>query len=280
MDIQISLVASANRVQWWERFYNSLKGNKINWEVIFVGDTPPLRPMPENFKWIEATVKPAQCYELGFRAAKGELLHWTADDADYIYENNFDNLDRAYNAYKRVEAQYNNDRKTVIAMRPIEDGSLKVWDFHHLFGGWHNTPVMAPFALVNREKFHELGGYDRRFVSGQSENDVVMRFYEIGGRCEIVMDAFLYVHHHEVHPRNPKDNRFREWYKTDRQFLEECWIVGGYGWYEKYGQWAADEEAQKNVRVAEKRQLPVERFEDTDDICFKTQGPTGRWVNT
>jgi len=271
MDIQVSLVASANRTDWWNRFYNSLKGNKINWEVIFVGDTPPKNKMPDNFRWIKATVKPAQCYELGFRLAKGELIHWTADDADYMYNGNTDNIDRAYYMYKKIEKMTGNNRKTVIAMRPVEDGSLNVWDFHHFFGGWHESPVMAPFGLVDREMFHELGGYDRRFVSGQSENDVVMRFLESGGRVEIVMDAYLYVHHHQVHPRNPKENRFREWYNTDRQVLEDCWVKEGYGNYEKLNH---------NVTISKTRLSPVERFEDREDICTFTQGLTGRWKNT
>lgn len=275
-EIQVSVVASANRVKWWQRFYDSLKGNTIKWEVIFVGDTEPIYTLPDNFHWIKSTTKPAQCYEIGFRAAKGELIHWTADDADYIYLDNINNLDRAYEAYKRVEALHDNDKKTVIAMRPVEDGSLRVWDFHHLFGNWHSTPVMAPFGLVNREMFHKLGGYDRRFVSGQSENDVVMRFYEIGGRVEIVMDSYVYVHHGEVHPHNPKENKFREWYNTDRQILEECWVKGGYGWYEKYGKHMASTEAQRAVQIATKRQLEVESFDDID-ICTKTQGVKGRW---
>src|SRR3990167_967619 len=123
-DIQVSLVASANRIQWWMRFYDSLKENTLNWEIVFVGNIKPDFALPENFKFIYATVKPAQCYEIGFRAARGELIHWTADDADYNHRSNEcpDSLDRAYKHWQDMDARYGYDKKSVIAFRPIEDG--------------------------------------------------------------------------------------------------------------------------------------------------------------
>ncbi len=269
-DIKISLVASANRIKWWMRFYNSLKGNKIPYEVIFVGDTAPDFTLPENFIHIPATVKPAQCYEIGFRKARGELIGWTADDADYVYAGNVDNLDRVYQHYKECEQKYG-DYKTVIAMRPIEDGG-DVYDFHHFFGGWHHTPIMAPFGILNRKWFvEELGGYDRRFVSGQSENDVVMRAFEAGGRVELCLDCYVYVHHREVHPPRAQDNKFRQFYDLDRKILEDCWVEGGYGAYKNRN------EGNINAIISKTRLLPLERFEDTPDITTVTQGVKGRW---
>ena len=280
MDIQVSIVASANRVKWWERFYRSLLGNKCNWEVVFVGDTPPLSTwtLPSNFRWIKATVKPAQCYEIGFREARGELVHWSADDADYNareLERHMgidcsNSIDLAYQHYKECEVKYG-DKKTVIAMRPIEDGG-DVYDFHHFFGGWHHTPVMAPFGVLHRDYFvNGLEGYDKNFVSGQSENDVVMRVLEDGGRVELCLDCFLYVHHRQVHPRDPvtgkEANKFRKHYATDREYLERCWVVGGYGHYEA---------EKKDAKISSTRLCPMDKFDDKD-ICTVTQGPAGIW---
>jgi hypothetical protein len=279
-NIQISLIASANRVDFWPRFYNSLCGNTINWEIIFVGDTAPKFSLADNFRWIHATVKPAQCYEIGFRAARGELIHWTADDADYDAKGyNCPNcLDRVYKYYKEFCNKYG-DEKTIIALRPIEDGG-DVWDFHHFFGGWHETPVMAPFGIMNREWFHKLGGYDKNFVSGQSENDVVMRGYEDGGRVEICMDCFVYVHHRQVHPRHPTTgkevNKFRAWYPTDREYLEKCWVVGGYGYYEKQNAFHNIDPSSRNPILSKTRLLPIQRFDDIN-ITTLTQGPRGIW---
>jgi len=248
-DIQVSVVASAVRIPFWMELYSSLQQNQIKWEVVFVGDKTPGFKLPENFKWIYSPTKPAQCYEIGFRAAEGELIHWTADDAIYVYDSNRHNLDKAYNFYKSF-----NDKKAVIAMRPIEDGG-DVWDFHHFFGGSHATPIMAPLGLINREFFvHELGGYDRRYISGQSENDVVMRAIEAGGRVEICMDAYVYIGHRRAHE---VPNPFRQWYTWDRSVLEKSWVL-------------------PDGSISPTRLDPVERFED-ENLLTITQGPRGKW---
>jgi len=283
----ISLVASANRVKFWPRIYESLRFHQTPLEVVFVGDTQPEMPLPENFRWIHATVKPAQCYEIGFREAKGELVHWTADDADYCYKGRFGDclapLDVAYMHWKGMEAKYGNDKKSVVAMRPIEDGG-DVWNFHHFFGGWQHTPMMAPFALLSRDYLvNTLGGYDKRFVSGQSENDVIMRVYQDGGRVEVCLDSMLYVHHKQVHPRDNQgreDNKFRKWYNTDRDVLEECWVHGGRGWYEKLNAMKPSPERESmkfSVPLSSLRLSPVQKFSD-ENITTVTQGIKGHWV--
>lgn len=286
-DIQISLCASANRplVQGhfhnWERFINSLKENKINWEVIFVGDTPPPYEMPTNFHWIRATVKPAQCYEIAFRASKGELIHWTADDADYFAPKYscVNSLDIAYNYWQEMEKKYNNDRKTITAMRPIEGGNPDVQEgWHYFFGGCPWSPRMAPFGLIDRNFFlKDIGGYHREFVSGQSENSTIMDALERGGRVEFCREAFLYVHHHQVHPRKPgtnrEDNKFRDWYNWDRKVLETIWVKEGYGSYEKLN----SDQLREKVTISNKRLVQFIPFEEREDWLTVTQGAKGIW---
>lgn len=280
-NIQISLVASANRhtlqngFKNWERLMNSLVHNTIKYEVIFVGDSRCPYPLPPQFKWVRANVKPAQCYQIGFWESRGELVGWIADDADYIYKNNKDNLDRAYNAYKRAEKEFG-DRKTVIAMRPVEGGNPDVQEkWHYLFGGCPWSPRMAPFGLINREYFvNELKGYDREYISGQSENGVVMRVYEDGGRCIFQRDAWVVVHHHQVHPRDHRgkeDNKFRKFYNEDREVLENAWIKEGYGHYEG----RTSEQIKQSVNISKVRLIPFRPFERTADVCIRSQGQRG-----
>lgn len=277
-ELKVSICASANRVNFWKRFLDSLKGNTIKYEVIFVGNVSPnfdLTLYPE-FKWVQASVKPAQCYQIAFWEAKGELIHWTADDADYSY-NQPNNIDIAYTAYKEAEKKYN-DNKTIVAMRPIEDGGDVQEKWHYFFGGCPWSPRMAPFGLINREYFiNTIGGYDRNYISGQSENGVVMDVLADSGRVEFCKNSFLYVHHREVHPRNPytgkEENRFRAWYPEDRRYLEDCWIIQGYGNYEKYGV----HNLQGNVGISKTRLRPFEPFFKTDNVCSVTQGQRGAW---
>jgi len=281
-NIQISLCASANRhtlqngLRNWERFMNSLRGNKINIEVIFVGNSEPPYKLPDNFKFIYANVKPAQCYQIAFWHAQGELVGWTADDADYNHPklNCPNSLDIAYEFYKRCEDKYK-DNKTVIAMRPIEDGGDVQERWHYFFGGCKWSPRMAPFGLINREYFlNVLGSYDRNFISGQSENDVVMRVYEDGGRVEFCREAFLYVYHKMVHPRDSRgreDNKFRKYYNEDRKVLETAWVREGYGHYERY----TPEQLQKIVHISDKRLVPFQPFENNENVYYKSQGAKG-----
>jgi hypothetical protein len=247
MAIKVSLCASANRIKWWPRFYNSLKGNKIEYEVIFVGNIYPDFELPKNFKFIYTNVKPAQAYQIAFNEAQGELIHWTADDADYI--ENEHNLDNAYDLFQS-RGHYRN----IISMRTIEDGT-DIFENHRFFYRDESTPHMAPLGLMSNKFLKELEGYDKNYISGQSENDIVMRGYSAGGDVILAYDPFVHMRHREVHPLK-KDNKFREFYKQDRETLEKQWILKG--------------------KVMFDRQVPFEPFEEKD-ILTVTQGPKGIW---
>lgn len=254
---KISLVASAARPAFWQRFYHSLLGNEVPFEVIFVGPNAPDFELPHNFYFVPTNVKPAQCYEIGLRAAKGLLVGWTADDADYNHPNlNCPNaLDRIWNHYMQVDAT------TILAMRTIEDGN-DVSESHHLFFDDRATPRMAPLGFINRSWLMSLGGYDRNFICGQSENDVVMRALADGGTVELVNDAKVYLHHAQCHGVYS----FRQGYNTDREFLESCWINEGYGTYENKLPYTISP-----VRLKEFQ--PFTEYE----LLNVNQGPAGRW---
>jgi hypothetical protein len=243
MKPKFSLCASAIRTQCWQKTVDSLKNNKIEWEIVYVGNVRPNFSLPSNFKFIYATVKPAQCYEIAFRNAQGELICWTADDAYYSPNA----LDIVYDFYKKF-----NNEKNVIGFRTIEDGK-DITDVHRFFGKNYNSPRMSPFGVVNRELFHKLGGYDRRFICGQSENDVVMRFYEIGGDVKI-SEAKAIVEHRNAHH---KGTVFRtNYYWHDRKILEGCWV--------------------KNGVIQKKRLDKVQSYDDTN-ITTITQSYRGQW---
>lgn len=251
------------RPDFWMRFYNSLSQNIIPWEVVVVGPLIPSFILPDNFKFIKSSVKPAQAYEIAFRHASGEIIGWTADDANY----NSPQLqcpkaiDIIWDRYCQSFLKYR-DNKTILAMCPLEDSSAE-WINHFFFYGDTRTPRMAPFGFINREWFHELGGYDKNFVCGQSENDVVMRGIADGGRCEVVENSWVHVHHAECHG---PDYPFRSGYDGDRKFLEDCWVKEGYGTYE----------SQKPYALSPHRLRILEPFIN-ENILTVNQGPSGRW---
>ncbi len=244
-NIKISICASALRPAQWKAIYDSLTQNSIEWELIYTGPNEPNFELPKNFTFIKSSVKPSQCYQISFNQARGELTAWSADDTNYP-PNALDNI---YNFYKLF-----NDEKVVVAFRTIEDGR-DITEFHRFRGRDMSAPRMAPFGVVNTEMFRKLGGYDRRFVCGQSENDVVMRFIEIGGRVEI-SNVPVIVNHVGAHHNS--GTVFRSgYYKIDRQVLEDAWIEKG--------------------MILNKRKYPVEPFSDLN-ILIETQSNKGQWT--
>ena len=243
-NIAISFCASAARPKDWIETYESLTKNTMEWEMVYVGPNPPSFDLANypKLNYIRTNVKPAQCYEIAFRHAKGELLAWTADDAYYPPFA----VNTMYNFFKSI-----NNPKLVVGFRTVED-NRDITEGHRLRGRDPSAPRMAPFGVMNTEYFHQLGGYDRRFICGQSENDVVMRVYEDGGRLEIAPVSVL-VHHQKSH----SDTVFRSGYfHEDRKILEGSWI--------------------KNGIIQSKRIDAFEPFSDVD-ILTKTQSQKGMW---
>jgi hypothetical protein len=110
-----------------------------------------------------------------------------------------------------------------------------------------------------------------------------MDVYADGGRLECCYDARLYVHHRQCHVRDAitgkEKNDFRKWYPEDRRALEEAWVKGGYGYYEKINRSLSTPESRKDIvaNLSSKRLKPVDCFIKTNDIYTVSQGVTGQW---
>lgn len=243
-DIKISFCMSAIRPHLWERIVDSLRDNTLSFEVVFAGDVRPQFDMSKypEITYIYTPVKPAQAYEICFRQAKGELISWGADDCIYTPKA----VDIMYNFFKSFHTN-----SLVTAFRTVEDGR-DITEVHRFIGRNPTAPRMAPFGVVDRKLFHQLGGYDKRFLCGQSENDVVMRILEIEGRVEVCQNASAIVSHEKAHKSGTKfrTNNFH----IDRAVLEGQWMEG--------------------KEILNKRKSPVQRFDDID-ITSRTQGESG-----
>lgn len=256
MNPDVSIFMAAARPKWWERMYDSLKGNRCSYEIIAVGPNEPVHKLPDNFKFIQSSFKPCQAYAIGSHHATGELIGWGCDDAEYFD----DSLDIICEAYVK------HGPKTIFAQVSIEDRKDTRND-HFFFWGCPNTPRMAPLAFMNRRWFWELGGYDRSFVSGQSENDICMRAIQDGGKVELVENSLIQIHHKQVH-RFRWNYPFRSGYYNDRQYLEECWCPDGFGTF--------NEKTLTHGKISDKRLLPLHKF-NYHNILTVPQGPSGRW---
>ena len=246
---------AACRPQWWMRMYDSLKGNKCNWEIVACGQNPPKFRLPKNFKYIYSPFKPCQAYQTAALQCSGEFIGWGTDDSSF----NSDSLDKICDA---IDVS----KKIIYAQQSIEDGKDTRND-HFFFWGCPDTPRMAPLAFLKKEWFFSLGAYDRNFICGQSENDVVLRALQDGGEVRLISESKVYIHHKQVH-RFIWNYPFRSGYNTDRRYLEECWVKEGFGTY--------DEKTLKHGTVSLVRLLAHHPF-NYDNILNVPQGNQGRW---
>lgn len=246
--IKVSLIAAAVREEFYLDFFNSLEGTSVEYEVVFAGHKKPaIREYP-HLKYIETGyIKPEQCYEIARRNATGELVCWVADDCEFTP----DLFGKAYTFWKDL-----NDEKALLSIQTFENGQFCNMS-HHAFFGWNTkTPIMAPLGMMSREYLGRLGGFDRRYVCGQGENDISMRVYADGGHVVIFGDLGTRVNidHYRKHGiKRP----FATGYNTDREVLESSWTDG-----------------QKNCVL--QRMDKFEPFEDTDILTI-SQSNKGQW---
>ena len=219
------------------------------------------------FKYIHTgNIKPAQCYEIARRNATGELVCWVADDCEFAN----DVIGKAYNFWKE-----RNNEKLILSIQTKEsgynlpNGALFDMRIHRFFGGANSTPLMAPLGMISRAFLNHLGGIDRRYISGQYENDIVMRAYQEGGTVKIFGDAtcFIDIDHlgksfitGESKTENDFLKRpFAEGYPNDRKVLESSW-------------------SDSLLHMKKERADKFEPFEDKDILIKSQSNNISRWV--
>lgn len=255
MSIKVSLIASAVRVPFYKTFLDPLKSTTVPYEVVFAGHNTPEEIEPFNkgyqgFRYIyTARIKPSQCYEIARRMAVGETILWCADDCEFT----LDVIGKAY----RFWADLKNE-KAILSIQTVENKQYVNMQVHSFFGGRPNSGLMAPLGLMSRQFMEDLGGFDRRYIAGQYENDAVMRAIVAGGKIHIFGDRENhiiidhYARHGIVRP-------FAEGYNHDRAILEKSWTNGA-------------------GKVLKERQDPFEPYVDDGTLLQKSQSfKMNRW---
>jgi len=295
--IKVSLIASSVRYQLYESLFNSLKETSVKYDVIFAGnceidDWEPNRfGDNDTFVYIRTkNIKPAQCYEIARRFSKAETVLWTADDCEFPN----DVVGKAYTYWKSQ-----NNKKLILSIQTKEsgyrlpEGQLFEMKNHTLIANDRTTPLMAPLALMSREYLQELGGFDRRYICGQYENDVVMNALADGGKVEIFggEDCFIDIDHYGKSIKigectNEEDflNRpFATGYKNDRAVLLKTWCnfkfklkLFNHGGKTYANTFWLEEGKLRAVNICSERVDKFEPYEDKD-ILTKSQSNKGKW---
>ena len=101
-----SIAFSAIRNNLYKRTYDSLsKDCNVPFEIVYAGYSPPTEKMPDNFRYIYTTVKPAQCVEIAARNSSGEFIILASDDISF--SDGF--LNKAHNWCNRIDSDKSNN---------------------------------------------------------------------------------------------------------------------------------------------------------------------------
>ena len=254
MDIKVSLIASAIRVPFYKTFLDSLKSTTVSYEVVFAGhnteeELKDIKLEYPEFRYVHtANIKPAQCYEIARRYAIGETIQWTADDCIYSK----DLIGDAYRYWESLK-----DTKAILSIQTIENGQFCDMKVHSFFGCQFDTPLMAPLGLMQKRFSSELGGFDRRYVCGQYENEIVMEAIANGGFVKVFGNKHqcITIDHYK---RHGIIRPFATGYNHDRSILEASWTDG-------------------NGKVLSKRNDKQEPYEDKD-LLTVSQSHKGQWI--
>jgi len=162
-----SIISAAVRNHLYEDFYNNISYRcNIPFEVIFVGDKPPLKQMPPNFHYVYTEVKASQCLEIAARNAKGDFLINSSDDIRY--SGDFLNLLNFY--LSRLDHD-----KTFITFHENKN-------YYRLILNKRipTAPIIGICGVFRKDLWHFLGGIDKRFIGSWADLDLQMRFREYG----------------------------------------------------------------------------------------------------
>lgn len=234
-----SVAFSAIRSNFYEEFYISLaKGSSIPFEIIFVGNKPPLKTMPDNFRYICTDVQPSQCIEIAVRNSTGEFVLPFSDDM--LFSDNF--LNNLYNWCNRLDTN-----KVLIGFRYLFEGKL-LNDVFQFDPDIPFSPIVSLAPCFKRNVWEQLGGIDRRYYGSFGDFDIQMRMYEIGMNIFITPNCII----EERPPLKGEKKLFSRCGKYSRDFLRSCWV-------------------KSDGSFSYTRLLPVESFDD-NDILIKNQG--------
>jgi hypothetical protein len=267
----VSLYCPSVRPHLWMRLYESLIGNKISFQLVFVGSEDPPYIPPANMIHVHTKVKPVQCAEIGLRVSEGEYCMFIADDLIF-----------SPHALDSLYAMAKSDSNVVPSCIPFVNGKSISTSFYRFFPfddtgvrthGMY-SPITPLGGMYKKKTIQELGGIDKNFICTSWDIDLAIRFYNKGGICAFCYSAIadeIVVSH---------SGRLATEGEADRNLLERLWTM-------KFEEYVAlpPEKRPETLYVDPKlargvilrhRSAPVDPFTDPA-ILEMSQGPKGRW---
>lgn len=277
--MKISFFASAVKYERWEKLLNSLKSNKIEYEVVFAGYLESddivriLKKYPELRYITTQNIKISQCYEVARRVCHGELVCWIDDD--HVFSEGF--ADKVYEYWLTL-----NNPKVIIATQYVEKNTPENIEQYRFFPRNVNTPQMANCGIMSRTYLEELGGLDSRYIIARWNCDICMRALADGGKVEVFKDVCVTL---DSNNKNGLANNYWSGWNEDSEQLENSWVIGGYKRYadpfmlrEKDGNiiWYIPLENREVTLNRNDKFVPFKK----DGLTLNSQYPYGFWFPT
>ena len=180
--VDISIYGPSIRPQHWENIYNIFTQNSVSFELIFVGYVPPTFTLPDNFKFINTSVKAAQAVEIASRTCTGKFMMNIPDDIAYPPGM----LDKYFEEYEKLE-----NKKVMLSGVFGMDG-VKFPDFTMLFDLSNpNSPQVPLCGMLETSLRRKIGSIDRNFIGTYWDLDIALRFRDMGGKIYLINDLLL-----------------------------------------------------------------------------------------
>jgi len=253
----ISVISPAIKTHYWAEFYHCLTlNNSIPWEIVFVGPRASDFPLPENFRHIQADLKPAQCLEIAAIEARGEYLIVVPDDTRplpgfldgvhyYKYRLPPFSVVGARTGWDKAYGE-REERCGIYVFLPKENGG----------------PVLPACGMLKKSEWVELGGVDSQFVGLCGDMDLFMRALARGGYPFISPDSITY--ERMIGKNDLQVPLFRR-HKSDYYFFVDQWV---------------DRDAEKTVVLGYRKQRrdPIIPFDHKTIMDYNQGNVRGEWA--
>lgn len=213
---KVSIICPSVRPNLWGNFISSIRKNKCNYEIIFIGNESEHEITDKNVFVYKSDLEFAPCISIGFEKSTGDVIHWTTDDL--IYEEG--SIDCIFDFFNRVE-----EKKIAVAVREKRMDGSEVTFEHTLKQNYNvSSGTLLAFGAMRKDYFKELGGVDKRFTGTEWENDMSLRILQDGGSIVILDGSVVYSDHTVIHPNGSPVKKTLE---RGKELIRELWIDEG-----------------------------------------------------
>lgn len=208
--MKVTIALSTNRPHYWHRFCENVSHNNCELEVIFVGPSGRMDGLPLSPRFINSNAMPALCWEIGARAATGDLLCLSGDD--FCYDPGF--FDHVVAAAKLRRAKFD-----MFSGRYVHNGKEQIAGQMMLSGP--NMPLLPVAGCGYTEDHHKLGGIDKRFQATLWDTDLYQRFFQAGGGTTLLPG-------HAIREVGHDSTMFVKYSEIDKVLLRRLWFKDGH----------------------------------------------------